>query len=790
MVSRWSLHGATYIFSRNRLALPPRIQPTQGCAQLSEGQTRKALERKNRMQQEDQSDLDVKTKVHKPRALHYGALAITLFCLSFSSFSYGVDGPQEKTSTESKEDVELSGIEVKSTKIKIPEGAASEGYRVDKVSVGPLGEVSEKDAPYAISTVSSEMIENTMATNTAEAVKYLPTVQVTTGGSQITPYFAIRGFSASTWTYNIALDGMRSFDIYEPLEDKERIEQLSGTNSIFYGITNPAGIVNYVLKRPTGISLARLSVDNYDQQFYTHLELGGQVKKAFGKELEYRLNLLYGDAGEAGVEHQTQERYLASGAMDWHTGKYTTVSLDASWSKRDLDYAQPLFMPSTASGVPAAPDTNKNWGAPYTGAWDTTTRVGLKVATRLTDVFSLRSNYRFTDIKRRYFLNRIVFQNKALSYRWRVDSQTLADTYVPQFNLYADAKFTTGPVRHVVTFGGSVDYFDTDNNGYRGTTYPTIYPATLYGTPSYRPYTLPPAGTSTAQTTTYENALIVDRIEIGKHWAALAGGSLSRVNDRLTSVTAANVSSVTKYDDYAFTPNVALSFKPINAVTTYYSFGQGLQEGSVVPSGSTNAGTIFSPFVSNQNEIGVKTQFSRVNANVALFRIQQANQYTTTSNSLTTYHQDGRTINKGAELTVSGKLTDSLTFNGGYTLTDAKIDKTSSTALQGKVAQGAAEQTGRLYLEYALPAIRNLILTGGVSFTGNTWVDASNTMSVPVAHPADAGLRYQTRLFGRDTVMRLDLNNFTGENYWTTRSGILYPGSPRIVTGSITVARF
>lgn len=746
------------------------------------------MERRFGMRNNYRQISNIVKNVYKRRTLC--CLALTLMSFGHAASSFGGDGAIDNAGADDGGAFELSGVEVRASRIKASRGTAADGYRVDRVSVGPLGEASGKETPFSISTVSGDMIENTMATNTIEALKYLPTVQSNTGASQITPYFTIRGFSASTWTYNMALDGMRSFDIYQPLEDKERIELLSGTNSFLYGITNPAGIVNYVLKRPTDTPMMYITLGNYDQQFYTHLDAGGPVRGIMNNRLNYRLNLLYGTPGDTGVEHQTQERFLASGALDWHVGRDTTVSLDASWSKRNLDYAQALFMPSAASGIPSAPDASRNWGAPYTGAWDSTTRVGAGLNSRLNDIFALRSNFRYSDIKREYFLNRQVWQNSALDYRWRVDSQAPFHTDVIQYDLYMDAEFRTGPLNHKVTFGGSLDCFDSGNNGYRGTTYATVYPSDLYGTPSYRPYSLPPRGTSTSQKTIYNNVLVADNIALGEHWSLLVGGSWSRVDDRLTSLSASDVKTINKYADYAFTPAVALSFKPVRQVIAYISYGQGLQQGTVVPAGAVNAGQMFSPFVSDQIEFGIKTEIGRMSINTSLFRIEQANQYTTGSGASTLYHQDGKAVNQGVEFVLSGKVTDDLALNGGFTFIDAKVDKAASAALQGKVPQGVAEESGRLYAEYALPFVPGLTLTGGMSFTGRTWVNAANTLSVPAVVTADAGLRLERNIFGKDTVMRLNISNLTGENYWTTRSGILYLGSPRIVTGSVTVAMF
>jgi iron complex outermembrane recepter protein len=718
-----------------------------------------------------------------------------IFILVLAVISTGYGQEKQKTPPDGQEAVELSGVEVRSTRIKEPKqtevkGTAADGYRVSQVTVGPFGEASVKDTPLAISTVSSEFLENAMVNSTTDALKYVPTVQISTGGSQITPYFAIRGFSASTWTFNMGLDGMRSFDIYEPMEDKERIEVLSGTNSFFYGITNPAGIVNYALKRPSKEPIERVTVSNFDQQFLAHVELGGPVRPSLGDKLDYRVNLLYGNAGQTAVENQSQERYLASGALAWQLGSKTTISLDSSWSKRNLRYAQALFMPSTTTGIPSAPEINKNWGAPYTGAWDWTTRIGVGVVSQLSNAITLRGAFRFSDINRKFLLNRQVWQNKALDYKWREDSAGPYDTYVPQFNLFADMKIKTGPVNHLLAAGGGIDSYDVENNHSRSQTFATKYSSNLYGTPWYPAYALPNAGTSTKETTVYENLMLFDRATAGNHLAFTAGLSLSRVNDKTTSISAGNVSSVSKYDDHAFTPNVSVSYKPVGFVTAYYSFGKGLQTGLVVPSGYTNTGTSFAPFVSKQHEVGVKAEISRMEVNLALFHIQQANSYTVTSGADSTYYQDGSVVNQGMELGFSGRLGNSLTLGGGYSLIDASVAKSSSASLTDKAPQGVAGQLGRLSAEYMIPHLRGLSLTAGVYSTGNTWVDAANTLSIPTAITADTGFRYDAKLVGRPVIMRLNIGNFTAHNYWTTRSGILYPGSPSAVAGSITVARF
>ncbi len=664
----------------------------------------------------------------------------------------------------------------------IANGSAADGYRVSDIELGPLGNRSAQDTPFSIYATSADLIRNVQATNTSEALKYVPTVYTNTGASQVTPYFTMRGFSASNWTYNMAVDGMRSFDIWEPLDDKTGIQVMTGATAFLYGITSPAGVVNYLLKRPTAALLAEVTVGTYDQQVYGQIDLGGPIDTTPG--LAYRVNIAYANPGQTGVEHQTQERYVFSGALDWEIVPGTLLALDAGTARRSLDFAQALFMTTSAIGIPNAPDTSRNWGAPYTGATDSTSRIGAALSSRLNDIFTLRLRFRNSDIDREYALARQVWQNRKLDYKWRMDAQEPWATVVNQYQLFVDADFQTGPLVHKLTLGGTQDDFSSSNNGFHGTTFNTIYPGNLFGTPSYPPAAALPRGTSTAQETTYGTLTAIDQVSFGERFSGLLGITQARVDDSLEAMTAKGVVSTSDYDDSATTPAFALSFKPVSALTTYVSYVEALQQGLVAGPTTANAGQTFSPFVSEQTEAGAKATIGGMALNLAYFYINQANQYVDPATNIAS--QNGQAIHQGWEFSLTGRVLRQLTLTGGFTVLDAQIKK--ATAYEGNVPQGVPEQLARLYAEYDLAVVPGLTLTAGISYTGKVPWDPANTLYVDPVTLFDAGLRYRVKLHGKETTWRLTVANLSGEDYWTTRSGILYLGEPMIVAVSATVA--
>ena len=61
-----------------------------------------------------------------------------------------------------------------------------------------------------------------------------------------------------------------------------------------------------------------------------------------------------------------------------------------------------------------------------------------------------------------------------------------------------------------------------------------------------------------------------------------------------------------------------------------------------------------------------------------------SNQYSDDGTEFGTFVQDGLEVHEGVELTVTGKVTDSLTVMTGGTYMDLSIDKTNNSDLKGK----------------------------------------------------------------------------------------------------------
>ena len=718
----------------------------------------------------------------------------------FFTFLYAVLVPslsaQSSTPTPSQQpgskdavmpEVVVSGSKEKRSTQTPQDGSAASGYQVKTVSVGVLGKTALQDTPYSISVTPSSFIENIQASNPTDALKFSPAVNPEMGSNRTGDYLAIRGFINSS---NQALDGMRqdlSSGTY--LENKERIEILSGANSFLYGIASPAGMVNYILKRPTSEQMHKITLGDYGGgQAYLHVDAGGPLDKA--KIFGYRTNLLGVSDGSTGVDQESNRRMLFSGALDWHLGAKSLLAFDSAYFHRALESSQAFFKVGHATAVPKAPDASRNYAAPYAGFESSYATYGATLATAIGSASSLRAAFRYSKSLANDRSLREVWTDNNGNYKEEMlyyPGQNKEETF--QGNAFIDASVQTGFAFHKLSAGYVVDHIPSTSTSDQGTQFYEGTTVFNMEHPAFEPF---PAITITkngpyipVESSTRQSAVFADQIDLSHKMYALAGVAYAKVKD-VNYPASTGDGTTTRYEKGAYTPSLALMYKPMASVTTYVSYIEALAQGPIASESAKNANQILPPYESSQIEVGIKTQIHRTSVNAALFRIRQANAYTNPTTEI--YSEDGREVHKGAELSWTGKLTNSLTLLGGASYLDASITKTSTASLQGKSPQAVPHTMLRLYADYAIPGIRGLAVSAGIYYTGKEWVNNSNTIAIPRILPGDIGARYQHRLCGKDLVLRANVNNITNENYWTTKGGsMLYLGSPRIVATSVNL---
>jgi len=205
------------------------------------------------------------------------------------------------------------------------EGSEAAGYRPTTVQdFGPFGQMPILDVPYSVNVISSDLLENKLATPD-DVFKISPVAQLDVPSTRLsTTYAILRGFiQTNTLAEDGLLTGAASYPM--PLEDKERVEIFTGLTSFLYGPTNAGGEINYVYKRPTATALANVTIGDYGNLAgFVHGDFGGPIDK--DGQFAYRLNIV-GQHGDLPVDYQSLDRELVTAVVDWHIAPDTTLEV-------------------------------------------------------------------------------------------------------------------------------------------------------------------------------------------------------------------------------------------------------------------------------------------------------------------------------------------------------------------------------------------------------------------------------------------------------------------------------
>lgn len=649
------------------------------------------------------------------------------------------------------------------------EGLASDGYRASSVSAaGALGGMELRNAPYSFSVVTRELLQNVQAQTPDDVYKINPaTLTQTPQLSGWAPMVKIRGFNS----YDRAEDGLRhSYGFAASLEDKERVEVLSGLSGFLFGAASPGGMVNYVNKRPTPDRLNSITVGSYGgSQAYVHGDFGGPFDD--NGKVGYRVNLVRQN-GDTAVDDQKIDRTLASLALDFNVTDRFKIELGASYSDYKMTSPTAYWFVRDGISRPKAPDSSKDWSQPWIRDETESRKWMARMTYEASDHLTVRVAHlrEYQDRPVQYHtMNTLRSSSEYAQLRQKVGATS---TESEAWQALADISFDTGPIGHKVTMG----YYGYMDKQWQTTYFPNTGYVGPYGlvSPTHVPE---PQWPSDASERTYyasrirnDNFMIGDLIRLNEQWSALVGVNRSTIKamERDQDGNAGQPD----YDRGRNSPNASLIFTPTPWLTTYATYIEGLEQGGVAPDEAVNRGQVLSPMRSKQRELGVKAELGGVLVSGALFDIEKAYEY---SNNANVYVQDGVQRHRGAEVSAVGKVTDAWTVMGGVTMLTARVE---GSANDGNAPINVPKLTAKLYSEYALPFAPGLSLTGGVYYVGKQWATNTNTSRLPSYTTFDLGLRYATKVTGRPVTLRLNVNNVADRSYWLNS---YYLGSPRSV---------
>ncbi|RBQ31743.1 TonB-dependent siderophore receptor [Arcobacter sp. FW59] len=635
-----------------------------------------------------------------------------------------------------------------------------------------------------MTVMTEDLISNVIAGDIDQLYKMNPLISsLDSVKSWNTPYVSYRGFTNTKALLNGISFSSSLYNINP--EEMERVEFINGLTGFMYGVGNVGGTSNYILKKPTYKRVTNLTLGNYGgEQYFAHLDLGDKIDEK-GK-FAYRLNTVYSN-GDTAIDGENIEKKLISGAIDWNVNDDLQFQLEAGYQKWKMEGSSSFILFPNRE-IPKAFDASQKRAPDWTLSGTESKRVGLNLDYNINDIFSLRSSYLYKKDEsplskqiRSFFYADGSFRNVITQI-----SPTYGDTHAG--NIYLDSEFNTGSIGHKLTVGVSADKYikkahQTANSvawvdGYTFENYTNILKSQIY---NY-------GGKYKSNEQENINLILGDDITFNEQWNALVGVNHSTIKskafDTSGSISTSWDGAKQLYNKSALTPTLSLIYKPFEDLTTYVTYIESLEKGTIVGNTYKNSGEILDPLISKQYEIGAKYSISEnLMLSSAIFRIEKANQYSDDGTNTGTYVQDGKAIHDGIELSLTGKVTDNLTVMTGGTLLNLSIDETNNPGLKDKKPTGVASKLAKIYAEYDIPFFKGLTLTGGAYYTGKQYKDENNKYSIPSYTVFDAGLRYKTKIDKYPTTFNLNVTNLTDEDYWA--STYLTLGNPRTVAFSM-----
>ena len=687
-------------------------------------------------------------------------------------------------------------------------------------SLGLLGNRGVMDTPFNQTSYTAELIANQQARTIRDVLANDPSVSVIQAAGGGADSLFIRGFYYDSGDF--ALNGLAGIAPYYSTGANfiERVEVLKGPSAVLNGMTMGGtgatsggavgGAVNLITKHAPDVDITRLTATYASKsQFGEHID----VSRRYGdhKEWGIRLNSTYSN-GNTPWNRQKDEFGNAVLGLDYR-GENARFEADIGYQADVLKPPLRFFSLANAP-LPPPPKAGTNFQVPWAyyepTDFFTTARGEVDVLDWLTAYGAF--GYHDSNINYKYpspiisntgpgFNSFIqpgaVFQLGGLRSNPLAGSERF-ETYAGEAGLRANVD--AGPVNHAVSMNYSIN-----DRTYRQriVTPVNLTPATqsvlywnLYNEPTNVAQPLFNVLAANQRTNVQlESFGIADTMSMLNNRIQFTIGARHQMaGSEVINYIPPGTGSRPYQENSVITPAYALLVKPVENISLYANYVEGLQTPQVVTGANfRNLGDVFPPNKTMQVEGGVKIDTGRFTTTLSLFKIEQRSIISTFIGGLQYQLPNGKQRNIGAELNVFGEITPEIRVLGGVALIDGRQIDTpraaNGTNTDGKVAIGVPAVSANIGAEWDAWFAPGLTFTGRVIYTGSQYYDTANLISLPEWTRVDIGARYTflSPWNGKPIVVRANIENVGNRAYWASAySSVLTLGAPRTYLLSTT----
>ncbi|MGQ7286412.1 TonB-dependent siderophore receptor [Vreelandella venusta] len=662
----------------------------------------------------------------------------------------------------SAENMVLDTVEVVGSRID------SDGYLAYSTSAGSKTDAPLIELAQSVSVVTEEQLRDRQPLSVEQAVAYTAGVRVE--GSGMDPRFdliSVRGFT--TVYHGDFLDGLRQpnsgwLSYYSTVPyNLERIEVVKGPDSMRYGQLSPGGLVNRVSKRPQADATqeVQLQVGSHDH-LQGQFDVGGDI----GSDVQYRLVGVMRDA-QTDIEQVDNDVTLIAPTLHWQMSDSTDITFITQYQERQ----------TSASPRPYQDGDNLThfWAGDedYDKLDQQQWALGYEFNHRWSDQLQLQQNVRYGQVDA---------TNQYLS-AGSLDGTTLSRSSVGLYeemeSLSTDTRLMAtldqGAVEHQVMLGVDYSYIENDVI-YAGGSAPSIdIDNPDYSQPVARPSNV---WTNDSGKNHRRGLYLQDQIKLD-NWRLTAGLRRDWARDEThNNLTGATSESRDEQNTWRFGALYAFD----SGLSPYFSYAQ-----SFLPeSGTDSSGNDFDPTEGEQFELGVKYQPAGSNAmlTAAIYQIDETNRKTSDLDNPMFQIQTGEVRTRGLELEAVGNVTDNLRMTASYNYNRSEITA-DNDGNEGSDLANTPRHLASLWVDYRVPALERLHLSGGVRYTGSEYIDNANSNKNAGYSLIDMAAHYDFAGSLQGVRASLNATNVTDEEHISCEGIYCYRGAGRSLIGSV-----
>jgi iron complex outermembrane receptor protein len=681
-------------------------------------------------------------------------------------------------------------------------------------SLGLLGNRNVMDTPFNQTNYTAQLIQNQQARTIRDVLMNDPSVRVIQPAGGGSDGLFIRGFYYDSGDYG--LNGLYGIAPYYSTGANfvERVEVLKGPSALLNGMTTGGtgvasggavgGSVNLITKHAPDIDITQLTGTYVSRSQFGQIT---DVSRRYGEHKEWgiRLNSTYSNGGTP-WNRQTDEFGNVVLGLDYR-GENARMAVDVGDQADNLNPPLRFFTLSTnppTTIIPPPPKAGTNFQVPWAYYAPTDFFSTVRGEVDVTDWVTAYAAFGYHDSNINYAYPSPNISNAApgaissppgtfqLGGLW-----SRPFTGAERFETLAGeagvrATVDTGPVNHAV----NVNYSINDRTYNQQIRTRSANPLTdlifwnLYTEPTNIPkpnFTTLSANQNTG--VTLKSVGVSDTMSIwNKRVQLTVGVRRQTAGSEVTNILTPSLSRP-EQETSVWSPAYAILVKPVENISLYANYIEGLQTPVVVSGAFQNVGTVFPPSKTTQAETGVKIDTGRFTTTLSLFEIEQPSVISVGSGVTATQQLNGRQRNRGAEVNVFGEIAPDIRVLGGIALIDGVQVNTQNGTNNGKKAMGVAAVNANIGAEWDTPFVRGLTLSGRVVYTSSQYANLTNTLSIPEWTRVDIGARYTftSPWNGKPIVVRANIENVFNEAYWASAySGVITLAAPRTYLVSTT----